>query len=167
MNMCDAPDGKPEDAYLVHEIGFVEEGLEWRQWPAAILVSDPVRQYDIRYDLERRGGQLVFRKVSNYKFLRSKNAVVKLGYFQRRGWLVGGGGAGGGGGGESKEAALIWFETFLKSVKHRPYIPNPLKKVFPPHYTKLWVKRVFNKLLTEVSPYWVPIINSSGENELE
>ncbi len=157
MNMCDAPDGKPEDAYLVHEIGYVEEGLEWRQWPAAILVSDPVKQFDIRYDLERKGGQLVFRKVPNYKFLR-KNTVVKLGYLQRRGWLVGAG--------EPKEAALIWFETFLKSVKHRPYIPNPLKKVFPPHYTKLWVKRVFNKLLTEVSPHWVPIINS-GQNELD
>lgn len=162
MNICDAPDGKPEDAYLVHEIGFVEEGLEWRQWPAAILVSDPVKQYDIRYDLERKGGQLVFRKVPSYKFLR-KNSVIKLGYLQRRGWLVGAGG-------EPKETALIWFETFLKSVKHRPFLVNTFKKVFPPHYTKIWVKRVFNKLSTEVSPHWVPIINSnvrSEENELD
>lgn len=151
MNTCDAPDGKSEDAYLVHEIGFVEEGLDWRQWPEAILVSDPVKQYDIRYDLERKAGQLMMRKVPNYKFLR-KNTVVKLGYLHRRGWLVGAG--------QPKEAALIWFETFLNSVKHRPWTPPPYKKFLPPHYSKLWVKRVFSKLLTEISPHWVPIINN-------
>ena len=149
METCDAPDDKPEDAYLVQEISYVDEGLDWRQWRAAILVSDVVEQYDIRYDLERKGGKLVPRKVPNYKFLR-KNAVVKLGYLRRRGWLVGAG--------EPKEAALIWFEEVLKSVKQFPAPSTTGRGYRTPHYTDFWVKRVFKKLLTETSPHWVPII---------
>lgn len=40
METCDAPDDKPEDAYLVQEISFVEAGKAWQEWPFAILVSD-------------------------------------------------------------------------------------------------------------------------------
>lgn len=149
MKTCDAPGDKPEDAYLVQEISFVDEGLDWRQWPAAILVSDVVEQYDIRYDLERKGGKLVPRKVLNYKFLR-KNAVVKLGHLRRLGWLVGAG--------EPKEAALIWFEGVLKSVKQWPSPSATTRGYRTPHFTDFWVKKVINKLLTEVSPHWVAII---------
>lgn len=124
--------------------------MDYRQWPAAILVSDPVEQYDIRYDLERKGVKLVLRKVPNYRFLR-KNTVVKIGYMRRRGWLIGAGG-------EPKEAALIWFEGVLDSVKHRPASPDAVRGFWTPHYSKNWVKRVLNKLLIQKSPHWVPII---------
>ena len=39
---------QPENVYLVQELSFVDEALDWRQWPAAILVSDLVEPYDIR-----------------------------------------------------------------------------------------------------------------------
>lgn len=148
METCDAPDDKPEDAYLVQEISFVEAGKAWQEWPFAILVSDIVKQYDIRYDLERKGGKTVVRKVPNYKLLR-KNAVVELGYLKRHGWLVGAG--------EPKEAALAWFEGVINSVGYvgRPSIV-PLGR-HAPHFTNVWVKRVFAKLSTEISPHWFPL----------
>lgn len=149
METCDAPDDKPEDAYLVQEIIFVEEGSVWQQWPAAILVSDVVKQYDIRYDLEKKGRTMVPRKIPNYKFLR-KNAVVKLGCLRRHGWLVGAG--------EPKEAALIWFEEVLRSVRYRAAPSTTARGRHTPHYSNVWVKNVFDKLSTEISPHWVPII---------
>lgn len=149
MDTCGAPDDKPEDAYLVQEINFVDEAVNWRQWRLAILVTDFVTQIDIRYDLERKGGKLVPRKVPNYKFLR-QNAVVKLGYLRRHGWLVGAG--------EPKEAALVWFEGVLKTVKQYPAPSTTGRGVQTPHYTNFWVRKVFNKLSTETSPHWVPII---------
>lgn len=150
MKTCDAPDNKPENAYLVQEISFVDEALDWRQWPAAILVSDLVEPFDIRYDLGRKGGKLVLRKVLNYRFLR-KNTIVKVGYMRRLGWLVGAGG-------EPKETALIWFEGVLESVKHRQASPAAARGFWTPHYSKNWVKRVLDKLLIQKSPHWVPII---------
>lgn len=148
METCDAPDGDLEDAYLVQEINFVEAGKTWREWPSAILVSDIVKHFDIRYDLERKGGKMVVRKVPNYKFLR-KNAVIELGHLRRRGWLVGAG--------EPKEAALTWFEGVLNSVGSvgRPSTV-PLGR-HSPHFTDVWVKRVFSKLSTEISPHWSPL----------
>lgn len=70
MRGCAVPNDNAEDAYLVQEINFVEVGKVWPQWPSAILVSDIVKQYDIRYDLERKGGKMVVRKVPNFKFTR-------------------------------------------------------------------------------------------------
>lgn len=146
METYHAPDDKPEDAYLVQEISFVEEGKAWQQWPAAILVSDVVKQYDIRYDLERKGGKMVVRKVPNYKFLR-KNVVVKLGYLRRHGWLVGAG--------EPKKAALIWFEGVLNNVGYVGRPSTIAQGRHAPHFTNVWVKRVFHRLSTEISPHWV------------
>lgn len=148
METCDVPDGNPEDAYLVQEINFVETGKAWQEWPSAILVSDIVKQYDIRYDLERKAGKMVVRKVPNYKFMR-QNSVVELGYLRRHGWLVGAG--------RPKEAALTWFEGVLNSVG---YIGRPStvpKGRHTPHFTGVWVKRVFAKLSTEKSPHWIPL----------
>lgn len=148
METCDAPGDNPEDAYLVQEIGFVEEGTPWEQWPSAILVTDVVKQYDIRYDLERKAGRIVVRKVSNYKFLR-KNAVVQLGYLRRHGWLVGAG--------EPKEAALSWFDRVVYSVGHVDRPSTVAQGPYTPHYTGVWIKKVLFKLSTEMSPHWVPI----------
>lgn len=148
METCDVSDGDPEDAYLVQEINFVEAGKAWQEWPSAILVSDIVKQYDIRYDLERKAGKMVVRKVPNYKFMR-KNAVIELGYLRRHGWLVGAG--------EPKEAALTWFEGVLNGVG---YIGRPStvpQGRHAPHFTNVWVKRVFAKLSTETSPHWIPL----------
>lgn len=148
METCDAPDGDLDDAYLVQEINFVETGKARQEWPSAILVSDIVKQYDIRYDLERKGGNMVVRRVPNYRFLR-KNAVIELGDLRRHGWLVGAG--------EPKEAALAWFEGVLNSVGYvgRPYTaPKGLRT---PHFTDIWVKRVFARLSTQTSPHWVPL----------
>lgn len=148
MNTCDAPDGNPEDAYLVQEIRFAEEGMRWEQWPSAILVSDVVKQYDIRYDLMRKGGKMVVRKVPNYKFLR-KNAVIELGYYGRLGWLVGAG--------QSKEAALIWFDQVLNSVGHsdRPF--TVAKAPYTLHFSTIWIRRVLVRLSAEKSSHWVPL----------
>ena len=153
MNMCDAPDDKPEDAYLVQEIAFVEEGTPWEQWPSAILVSDVVKQYDIRYDLERKRGTMVVRKVPNYKFLR-RNAVVQLGYMRRRGWLVGAG--------EPKEAALSWFDGVVNSVPHINRPSTLSRGPHAAHHSSIWVKKVFAKLSAEISPHWVPL--EAGQN---
>lgn len=148
METCDAPDGNPEDAYLVQEISFVEAGKAWQGWPSAILVSDIVKQYDIRYDLERKGGKMVARRVPNFKFLR-KNAIVELGYLKRHGWLVGAG--------EPKATALIWFEEVLNSVGHVDRPSTVPKGHHTPHFTDVWVKRVFARLSTEKSPHWIPL----------
>lgn len=148
METCDAPNDKPEDAYLVQEISFVESGKAWQEWPSAILVSDTVRQYDIRYDLERKGGKMVVRRVPNYKFLR-KDAVVELGSLRRHGWLVGAG--------EPKEAALIWFEGVLNRVGYVGRPSTVPQGRHAPHFTDIWVKRVFAKLSTEISPHWFPL----------
>lgn len=155
METCDVPNGNAEDAYLVQEINFVEAGKAWQEWPSAILVSDVVKQYDIRYDLERKQGKMVVRKVPSFKFMRKmgKNnaVVVELGSLRRHGWLVGAG--------EPKEAAaLTWFEGVVNSVG---YIGRPStvpQGRHAPHFTTVWVKRVFAKLLTETSPHWVPLI---------
>ncbi len=148
METCDAPDDKPEDAYLVQEIRFSQEGTPWQQWPSAILVSDVAKQYDIRYDLERKGGKMAVRMVPNYKFLR-KNAVIELGYYRRHGWLVGAG--------EPKEAALSWFDQVVKSVGHadRPF--TVAQGPYALHFSILWVSRVLVKLSAEMSPHWVPL----------
>lgn len=156
METCDVPNGNAEDAYLVQEINFVEAGKAWQEWPSAILVSDIVKQYDIRYDLERKqGGKMVVRKVANFKFMRKMgkiNAVlVELGSSRRHGWLVGAG--------EPKEAAaLIWFEGVLNSVGYVGRSSTVPQGRHAPHFTSVWVKRVFAKLLTETSPHWVPLI---------
>lgn len=159
METCDVPDGKAEDAYLVQEINFVEAGKAWQEWPSAILVSDIVKQYDIRYDLERKGGKMLVRRVSNFKFMRNNNNknknknLVELGYLRRHGWLVGAGGP------NSKEtAALTWFEGVLNRVG---YIGRPStvpQGRHTPHFTSVWVKRVFAKLETETSPHWYPLV---------
>lgn len=148
MDICDAPDDKPEDAYLVQEIGFAEEGTPWEKWPSAILVSDVAKQYDIRYDLERKGGKMSVRKVLNYKFLR-KNDIVELGYLRRHGWLVGAG--------EPKEAALNWFDQVIDSVGHVDRPSTVAQGPYTPHFSGVWIKRVLTKLSTEISPYWVPL----------
>lgn len=148
MNACDAPDGNPEDAYLVQEIRFAEEGTRWEQWPSAILVSDVVKQHDIRYDLMRQGGKMVVRKVPNYKFLR-KNVVIELGYYRRLGWLVGAG--------QPKEAALIWFDQVVNSVGHsdRPF--TVAKGPYTLHFSTFWLRRVLLRLSAEKSSHWVPL----------
>lgn len=153
MDTCDAPDDKPEDAYLVQEIRFAEEGTRWEQWPSAILVSDVIKQYDIRYDLMRQGGKMVVRKVPNYKFLR-KNAVIELGYYRRHGWLVGAGG-------QPKEAALIWFDQVVNNVGHsdRPF--TIAQGPYALHFTTLWIGRVIARLSAEKSPHWVPLPDGS------
>lgn len=155
METCDVPNGNAEDAYLVQQISFAEADKPWQVWPAAILVSDLVKQYDIRYDLERKGGKMVVRKVANFKFMRKMgkdNAVlVELGSLRRHGWLVGAG--------EPKEAAaLTWFEAVLNSVGYFNRPSTVPQGKHAPHFTNLWVKRVFAKLSTETSPHWVPLI---------
>lgn len=91
---------------------------------------------------------MVVRKVSNYKFLR-KNAVIELGYYKRRGWLVGAG--------QPKEAALSWFDQLIHSISHpdRPFTVAKGPQAL--HFSAHWVRRVLVKLSVERSPHWVPL----------
>ena len=141
---CTAPFTDQADAYVVHDITF-QQSTQWWRSPHAILVSDMILPYDIRYDVWRNGKNLEYRKVPNFKFMRNTE-MVELSNVVRRGWLVGQDSV-------SKQAALNWFEGIAKDAK---YIGLPQSQSQGAHFTNIWVGKVFKALDASGSPYWLP-----------
>ncbi len=141
---CTAPFTDQADAYVVHDITF-QQSTQWWRSPHAILVSDMLLPYDIRYDVWSNGRNLKYRKVPNFKFMRN-NRMVELSNVVRRGWLVGQDP-------DSKQAALDWFESIAKNAE---YISLPQTESQVSHFTTVWVGKVFKELDASGSPYWLP-----------
>lgn len=142
---CTSPNDDQQDAYVVHEIIFKGKTQPWR-YPHAILVSDSILPYDIRYDVAPQGKRLVFRRVANFKFIGNDNKLIELSEIVRRGWLVGHDQ-------DSKQAALDWFESIAKTAR---YLDAGLGQIPKKHYSKVWAARVLRALDDSHSPYWVP-----------
>lgn len=147
ISACDVPKDKINDAYIVREIRF-EEGKLRARWPAAILVSDPVKNIHFRYNVIRVGTPIKYKyqKITNAVFMR-QGKVLKLGYVRRWGWLVGAGQQ------QPKEVALKWFEDEVMGTTSVP--EENIGKMPTLHYTAGWIAKVFAKAAQSGSPYWI------------
>lgn len=141
---CFSPIDDQTDSYVVHEITF-QAGDQTSRYPHALLVSDMILPYDIRYDVTPRDKKVVFRRIPNFKFFRN-NEMLTLSKVVRRGWLVGHDGS-------SKQAALDWFESVAKNIKWTQLgLRGPQ---YNTHYSAIWVGRVLRALDNSQSPFWI------------